>query len=268
MNRKLLLISSALLLILLVVASLFGVFVEATYSMDTPSFATQAIGQDIVNLTVIAPLLLISTYFTYKNNRKAMFVWSGVIFYLIYTYAIFCFDQQFNSLFLVYGALFGLSFYSYMYFLLFTIKEPVEEWYTNDTPIKLVSVFLIIVAVLFNVIWLSEIIPALLYGEIPPSVIEDGTPTNPVHVLDLSLILPAFFITAIFLWKKNRYGYLLAPTMLMFLFLMGSAIIGMVITMQLNAIRVDIGLALIFIIILIIVAIITFLFLRKIDEGK
>ena len=152
--------------------------------------------------------------------------------------------------------------------LLVLILRTVEEWYTNDTPIKLVSVFLIIVAVLFNVIWLSEIIPALLYGEIPPSVIEDGTPTNPVHVLDLSLILPAFFITAIFLWKKNRYGYLLAPTMLMFLFLMGSAIIGMVITMQLNAIRVDIGLALIFIIILIIVAIITFLFLRKIDEGK
>ena len=65
-----------------------------------------------------------------------------------------------------------------MYFLLFTIKEPVEEWYTNDTPIKLVSVFLIIVAVLFNVIWLSEIIPALLYGEIPPKSVQYGFPAG------------------------------------------------------------------------------------------
>ena len=56
---------------------------------------------------------------------------------------------------------------------------------------KAVSIFLVVVAVLFYFVWLSEDIPALLAGEVPQGVIEAEAPTDVVHVLDMAWILPA-----------------------------------------------------------------------------
>ena len=56
---------------------------------------------------------------------------------------------------------------------------------------RAVSVFLLVIAILFYLQWLSEDIPALVTGRMPPSVMENGLLTNPVHVLDMGLLLNA-----------------------------------------------------------------------------
>ena len=57
-------------------------------------------------------VLFIAAYFVNKGSVKAFLVWSGVLLYLIYAYVIYAFDVHFNSLFLVYVAILGLSFYA------------------------------------------------------------------------------------------------------------------------------------------------------------
>ena len=86
-------------------------------------------------------------------------------------------------------------------------------------------------AVLFYFLWLSEIVPALVAGQIPQSIQDNGTPTNAVHVLDMAWILPAFGITAVSLWRKQALGYTLAGALLSYVVLLVLAILAMVVFM-------------------------------------
>lgn len=251
---------------MLIIASYFGIFIENTYSRETLTFAAQGIGQDIVNLFIISPLLLITSFLAYKKNNAAMLIWSGAIFYLIYSYVIYTFSIHFNSLFIVYCFILGLSFYSFMYFILSQISEQVIDWYSSNIHIKTISVFLIVIAILFYFLWLSEIIPALIKNKIPKSINENGLITNPVHVLDLSVVLPGLLVTAIFLLKKKLLGFLLTPAMLMFCILMSLAIAGMVIVMRMKGIESDVSLSIIFGFITLMSTIILVMFLKSIKK--
>jgi hypothetical protein len=105
----------------------------------------------------------------------------------------------------------------------------VKSRYTEKIPVRAVSIYLLVLAALFSFLWLSELIPALFSGAIPQSILEDGTPTNAVYVLDLAWILPAFVITSISLWKKQALGYSLAGIMLTLFVLLDTAILAMAI---------------------------------------
>jgi hypothetical protein len=50
--------------------------------------------------------------------------------------------------------------------------------------------------------------------------------TNPVHVLDLGLYLPAMIITALLLWRRKFLGYILAIPLLVFNILTGIGILA------------------------------------------
>jgi len=265
-HGKIILALSLPLLVFLIIASYFGIFITETYAELTVSFTAQGIGQDIVNLFIISPLLLISSILYYKGNRKCMFIWGGLLVYIFYAYVIYCFALPFNSLFLVYCAVLGFSFYSLTYFLLTNINEPIKEWYKNNVPIKTVSRFFIIIAFLFYFVWLKEIIPSLITGETTQSVIENGFLTNPIHVLDIAFFLPALLITAILLLKDNKYGLLLAPILLAFTIFMALAIIGMVFVMVLSGIPTDMSLMVIFIAITILGTLILTIVLKAVEN--
>ncbi|MDH7604890.1 MAG: hypothetical protein QHH13_08335 [Melioribacter sp.] len=245
------------------IVSYCGIFIDETYIREVKYYAVQGIGQDIVNLLIVVPLLII-TSLRYTKSKSAMLIWSGVILYLIYSYAIYCFSMHFNFLFLAYCVILGLSFYSFVYFIFSQINE-IKINVQNFAIIKATSVFLIILAILFYFLWLSEIIPAIIKNEIPKSILENGILTNPVHVLDISIFLPAFIITAIMLIKKREIGYLLAPAMLIFGVLMSIAIIGMVIVMYLNKLNSDLFIITIFILIALIGGILLKGYLRNLE---
>src|SRR5436190_1154588 len=71
----------------------------------------EASGLDIANI-VAAAALFIAVYFVSKGSVKAFLVWIGILIALIYPYIIYAFAIHFNSLFLVYVAIVGLSFYT------------------------------------------------------------------------------------------------------------------------------------------------------------
>jgi hypothetical protein len=97
--------------------------------------------------------------------------------------------------------------------------------------VRAASVFLAVVATLFYLSWLSEVVPALLAGDVPQSVTDNGTPTNGVHVLDLAWMLPAMVLTAVWLWRKRAIGYVLAGALLTFMPLLVLAIPSIIVFM-------------------------------------
>jgi hypothetical protein len=216
--------------ILLAIAAGGGVFSRGLYR-DTPYFVAQAVGQDIVSLSIVLPTLIISAFFAIRGSPTGRLIWLGVLVYLVYTYAVAAFDVRFNPLFLVYVALLGCSLYALIGGLVTTDVNNIKGGFTNKTPVRVVSVYLAVLAVLFYFMWLSEIIPSLAAGNIPQSIQQNGTPTNAVHVLDISWILPAFLITAFRLWRKQALGYTLAGGLLTYCVLLILAVLGMVVFM-------------------------------------
>lgn len=214
--------------ILLMIAAGGGVFMNSLYR-DNPSMLAQAVGQDFISLVVVFPTLIISAVFAGRGSHRAHLVWLGALAYLVYTYASFAFDIRFNSLFLVYVALLGCSLYALIGGFATANMAEIKTCFIEKTPVKAVGIYLAVIAVLFYFIWLSEIVPALIAGQIPQNIQDSGTPSNAVYVLDMAWILPAFGIAAVNLWRKNDLGYTLAGSLLSFLTLLILAIVGMVI---------------------------------------
>jgi hypothetical protein len=214
------------------IGAYFGIWNANTYMLETENWKVQGIAQDMVDLFIIVPILIVSGYFSYRKNKISLFVFGGTTLFLIYTYAIYTFAVHFNFLFLVYCFTFGLSIYSFIYFISTQSSTEVKNWFADKVPFKLTGCILIFFAVLFYFLWLSEIIPAVIQNKIPQSLIETGLLTNPVHVIDISILLPGMFLLSIFLFKRMRVAFLLTPVVLVFCVLMDISIGGLVIVMK------------------------------------
>jgi hypothetical protein len=249
---------------LVIFTSAKGIFTPDFYSKETFNWQVQSTGQDIVDLFLIAPALLITSILASRNNRNAMLLWGGTVLYLTYTFAIFCFNIHFNELFILYCFEFGLSFYSFMFFLLTQNKSQFPEQSKTKFIVKFTGTYFIFVSVIFYLMWLSEIIPAILGRTVPHSLVESGLITNPVHVIDLSVLLPGTFITGILLLKGKKPGIIFAPAILMFFVLMYLTIAFLIVFMENKGLAGDLTVALIICLQAPLSAVILILYLRSI----
>lgn len=101
---------SIIIAILMVVASLGRLFIEDIY-LDNLLVRAGWLGNDLVTLCVAVPLLITSMVLAKNGSSLALLVWLGMVLYTLYNYAFYLFVAAFNSLFLVYAALFTLSIF-------------------------------------------------------------------------------------------------------------------------------------------------------------
>lgn len=229
--RKIALLS-ILLALAMGISSWGGLFLTGTYSKETPAWAAQGMGQDAVNLIIVVPLLLASAYFAVKGRKIFLLMLAGIFIYSIYSYILYGFCVHFNRLFFAYCAALGFSFYGLALVAGELPGDKVKSWFDTSVPTMLPSVYCMALTGVFYLLWLSEDLPAVWSGTAPKSLSVAGLFTNPVHVLDLSIVLPAMFIASIQLWKKKAWGYLFFPAMMVFSIVMGLAIVGMMLAMN------------------------------------
>ena len=237
MNTKLIPAFTIPLAALVVFAGVTGLVTPGFYSAETLNWEAQGIGQDLIDLFLITPVLILSAWMAWRGSKAGLLLWGGALFYLIYTFVIYCFAVHFNSLFLVYCLILGLSFYAFLSFLISYADEPVTGWFSGRAPVAFTAWFLIGIAAVFYLLWLSEVVPAMLSNQAPDSLVQTGLFTNPVHVLDLSVCLPGLILTGILLLKNKPMGRLLAPVMLTFCILMDITIGSLVVVMNRHGIE-------------------------------
>jgi hypothetical protein len=209
------------------VASLFGLFEPSIYGEETRNWALQAKGQDIGNLIAVV-VLMVSGFRHVNGSYAAGLVWLGTLFYFVYAYLVYSVAVHFNTLFLVYVAVLGLSVYA----LLFTTGELRAQAETFPEARRSAGYTLIAIGALFGLLWLSEVVPALVTGEVPPSLVEAGLWVNPIHVIDLSVVLPGFVLAGYLTLKGKHNGLFFAGPWLVFSVLMGSSIVAAMILMM------------------------------------
>lgn len=204
------------------------VFEDAIYGRETANWAAQSVGQDIANL-IAFPVLLAAAFFAARGSLRAYVVWIGLLVYSAYTYAIYTFALHFGPLFLVWVAVFGLSFYALIGALVTIDAANVKRVLAGSPGERFASRLLMGIGSVFAVLWLSEIVPATLTGDTPEALKDVGLLTNPVHVLDLALLLPALMIAGRLLAKRRPMGYVLAPALLIATFFLGLGILSLMI---------------------------------------
>ncbi|HSP20309.1 MAG TPA: hypothetical protein VLQ79_12385, partial [Myxococcaceae bacterium] len=162
----------------------------------------------------------------------------------------------------------GLSFYALLALLVGLLQDGAPEWVRAGAPRRATGLFLVLVSAAFGLLWLGQILPALLSGRDPAGLSDIGLLTNPVHVLDLSLLLPALAVTGVSLLRGRGLGSALAPVMLGFNVFMPLAIAGMVVVMQARGIGGGLGLAIVTTGIAVVSAALLVGFLGHVDDGR
>lgn len=249
---------------MVIAVSCTGLFTHNFYSRETLNWQAQAMGQDIFDLFLCIPVLIATALLAYRGNQPAVLVWAGAVVYLMYTFMIYGFAVHFNALFLIYCFILGLSFYSLVYFFYSRLKQPFVAAFKKPTFAKLTGVYFLIISILFYFLWLSEIIPSTLKNIVPKTLSDTGLFTNPVHVIDLSVILPGIFITGILLLKKKSIGFFLAPIFLTFFIIMDLTIGGLMILMKQRGLEADLSVATI----MGVLALVSFIFLAGFLSGR
>ncbi len=239
---------SIALAVLVATASAAGLFWPPTYARETALWAAEGQAGDVVNLFLVVPLIVAVALWARRGSLAASIVWLGTLLYLIYSYVIYTMAVHFNALFLVYTAVLGLSFYAFILTLLSVSPPDPRIILGPRLPVKTAAGTLCFIAFGFGAKWLGEILPALLTGGVPPSIVETGLPTNPVYVIDLAVVLPGFVIVAIFLLRREPWAFVLAPTLLAFSILMMISLAGLIVFLGLKGFGAGYPIAIIFLI--------------------
>jgi hypothetical protein len=214
--------------VLVTVASVLGLGDPAVYAQETENWATQGKGQDVGNLLAVVTLLVSGRAYA-RGSHRAGLVWLGTLMYLVYAYLVYSMAVHFNQLFLVYVAVLGLGSYAIMW--------SVDRLRADDarrgpaSRDRVAGWTSIAIGVLFGLLWLSELVPATLTGETPASVVEAGLWVNPIHVIDLAVLLPAFVIAGHLTLKGQASGHFFVGPLLVFSVLMGTSIVAAMVLM-------------------------------------
>lgn len=256
------------LAVLVAIAACAGLFWAPTYAQEKPLWAAMGMGGDAINLLVIVPVLLASALLARKGSVPACLVWIGTLVFLLYNFLIYALAVHFSDVFLVYCGVLGLSFFGLMGILPALSISEIANRYSQRAPVKSTAAALFLIALIFGVQWVREIIPALGSGQAPKGVAELGLLTNPVHVLDLSFVLPANLIVALLLLRRKPVAFTIAPVLLVFSTLMPVALVGMIVAMVLKGLSKDYAPAAIFAAMAAALAVLLARYLRSPNAGQ
>ncbi|MEA3503219.1 MAG: hypothetical protein U9R47_10620 [Actinomycetota bacterium] len=248
-------------------ASVAGILIDGTYERDTEHFAVQAVSQDYVTLLVAVPAVLLLGWLALRGSFSARLMWHGVVFYFAYTYTIAAFMLRFNSLFLVYTTLLACSVFALIGGLS-SLGWPFDHSIFGESwPRRSVAAFLSTVVAVFSLLWLSDIVPALLDGVEPASLAESATPTNGIQVLDLSLLLPGGALVAYWVHRSESRGYVFATGLITYVALLGLALVAMIIGLSRAGLTADAAVSVIFIVATGVASMLLFAIVRSMPTG-
>ena len=118
-------------------------------------------GTALVILMLANPVLLLAMWCERRGSWRAVFVWLGALFYLVYNAFLFLFLTPFNSLFLLY-----ITFQSLALFSTLALVRAVDPGWTINSmrrlPVKGLAIFVWTIVVLNAMAWLQEVMPAMV----------------------------------------------------------------------------------------------------------
>jgi hypothetical protein len=207
------------------IAAIAGLVVSGLYR-DTDEGIRQARATDLVTLIVAVPALAFGLWRARAGSVGGRLVAVAALGYLAYSYAIYAFSVVIDPMTPVHIAILGLATWS-LVLTVFGLDDAALDLASGFRfPRRTTGGFLIVVAGLFAMLWLSQIAGAITSGRLPMAVSDLGLPTSPVYSLDLAFAVPLIGLSGAWLIRRDRRGPAGAAAGLAFLVILGLSVLA------------------------------------------
>ena len=206
---------STVLAVVTAITSGVGVFHPDVFR-DPAWTAGNAQGTNLVILVVAVPTIVVSMILAAGESLRARIVWLGGLSYVLYNSLFYAYGIHFNSLFLLYAATLSLSVWSIVALLLTMDVGGLRAHFAPGTPVRVLAGYLAVSTGLFAMVWLKDIVPAILGNVAPEGLKGTGMITNPVQMTDFAFSFPLTALAVIWLWQRRAWGYLLGGMFLVY----------------------------------------------------
>jgi hypothetical protein len=211
LNKALFLITGLLSLVAAVIGVLDpGMYDPVVSAQIMPGVFTQ----DLLVIVAALVMILLAAWMQQDDYRKAIVIF-GVLGFLFYAYGIYAIEQVYTALYPLYLTIMALSFYVLAYSLASLKRSAIEELELPPVVRYGAAGYGVLIAVMFNFIWISQLIPLLRMGDRIDY-------TFSVYIIDLVFIMPAFVIAAVMAVRKRAVGLVGLPA----LFVLGVGILS------------------------------------------
>jgi hypothetical protein len=206
-------------------AAIAGLLLPDLYR-DSADGVRQARATDLVTLLVAVPALAIGLWRARAGSVGGRVVALAALGYLAYSYAIYAFSVVINPLTPVHIAILGVATWALVLTGFALDDATIDLAARFRFPRRITGGFLIAVAGLFAMLWLSQIAGAIANGRLPAAVSDLNLPTSPVYSLDLAFAVPLITLAGVWLMRRDRRGPAGAAAGLAFLTILGLSVLA------------------------------------------
>jgi hypothetical protein len=171
-------------------------------------------GTALVVLLIAVPALAIAMWYAARGSARAQIVWLGAVGYILYNSTLFLFMTPFNNLFLLYVAMLSLGIWSTAMVIRGLGVESFRERFSPKLPARAIAIYALAIVALNFLAWMRSVVPGVLSTSSPSFLDGTGMPTSVLYVQDLAFWLPLMAVSAVWLWRRQPWGYVIAGAML------------------------------------------------------
>ncbi|WP_051476528.1 hypothetical protein [Arthrobacter sp. Br18] len=191
--------------LLALVAAAAGLWDPAIYDrIVSPGIIRGAYSQDLISAAAALCLLYLALTGRSGTPRRQIIV-LGLLGYLFYAYGIYVIERTYNGLYLLYMAVFALSFWALVYAGA-TLRRNLQQP-ALPRGIRVVSASgALLQPMVFYPLWIGMLLPLMRTGEQIDSL-------HSIFILDLCFIMPAFLILSVLTYRQHATGLILLPAL-------------------------------------------------------
>lgn len=208
------------------------------YYWDTVSSTAQIQANDLVTLVLGLPLLAISFWLGLRGSLRGKILLTGALGFILYTYITMSFGTAYNSLFLIYVALFSLSLFAFILNMMSFEMETLPTHFSPKLPRGWIAGLLFFAAAFLTLAWMGRIAATFTPGAVPK--LENVTSMF-IQAMDLGIVVPLCVMAGVLLLRRNPWGYLLASVGMIKFLCLGTAVS----MMALNMLRVGVAVSIV-----------------------
>ncbi len=182
---------------------------DGIYAFNPERVVAEGVGWDVVTLLFAAPALLLVLPSIRRGSLGGRLFAVGILAYLFYQYLMYAMFWALGPLFPVFIVLYAGAASAIVWIVSTVDVGSLPERFSAGFPRIGMAVFSVLVALMLLGMWTQRIATGLR-GDLAGAGLL-GMPTLTVQAMDLGMLVPLALLTAVTLWRKHPWGYLLAP---------------------------------------------------------
>jgi hypothetical protein len=171
-------------------------------------------GTALVVFALAVPLLALAMFGASRGSTRAIILWLGAAAYILYNSLLFLFLTPANQLFLLYIAQLSLALWSIVAVVGHVDVGALRDRFSSRLPVRGIVVYTLAIVFLNALLWLRGIVPAIFSSGAPAFLNGTGVTTNIIYIQDLAVWLPLMGVAALWLYRRQAWGYLIVGSVL------------------------------------------------------